>query len=258
LQLLLALASVFILGSESRGTHGHILRSQIQDFPFCRLLRLAGLQWSYSTRKVKVKVKVILRPTVNRPVCLGIKHTSGAYDQIFITVRQLRVCSCGVLSLTRGRVCRLQLLLALARVVSLGSECGTRDHMLLSQIRDFPFRRLLQLAGLRWRYSTPSPPGEVKVNVMLRPTVQSANRSSLYRLNTDNTENNVFTATLSGNKRPIARAFAWRGTHTKRSFPYIVTFFRVVFTGRCMETAVFYCSLYSLRENVYRHSCIVA
>jgi hypothetical protein len=41
-------------------------------------------------------------------------------------------------------VCRLQLLLALASAVILGSESrGTRDHILISQIGDFPFRRLL-------------------------------------------------------------------------------------------------------------------
>jgi hypothetical protein len=63
----------------------------------------------------------MLRPTVSRPVCLGIKHPSGNYDQTFITVRQ-SVGWCGTLSLTRGSVCHLQLLLVLASVVILGSE----------------------------------------------------------------------------------------------------------------------------------------
>jgi hypothetical protein len=37
------------------------------------------------------------------------------------------------------------------------SPFGTRDHILLSHIWDFPFRRLLGLAWSRWRYSIPPP-----------------------------------------------------------------------------------------------------
>jgi hypothetical protein len=46
---------------------------------------------------------------------------SGDHDQIFITVWQLRSCFCGAPSLTRGRLCLLYMLLALASALFLGS-----------------------------------------------------------------------------------------------------------------------------------------
>jgi hypothetical protein len=68
---------------------------------------------------------------------------------IFITVWQLRSYFLGACSLTRGRVCLLYMLLALASAVFLGSE-----SQLLFHIWGFPCRRLLRIAGSQWRYST--------------------------------------------------------------------------------------------------------
>jgi hypothetical protein len=129
------------------------------------MLILCGmtLNWvEYSSGIRLLSLSLMLWPMVSWPVCLGIKYPSGTYDQIFVTVRQLWACWRGVLSLTRGQVCHLQLLLALTSAVILRSESqGTHGHILLSQIQDFPFCRLLQFTGLRWRFSTLPPHGRI-------------------------------------------------------------------------------------------------
>jgi hypothetical protein len=179
LQLLLVLASAVILGSDSRGTRDHILLSQIRNFSFPCLLRLAGLRWRYWTPPPHGMLRVTLRLAgYLQSVRLGAKPLE-THGQIFFS--QLNTCGYSpyvTSSLTRRWVCRLQLLLALASAFILRSESRrTHDHIVLSRIRDshylearssylyppeaglptytpgneFPFRRLLRLAGLRWR-----------------------------------------------------------------------------------------------------------
>jgi hypothetical protein len=88
--------------------------------------------------KVKVKVKVTLRPSVGQSVSNSwCRAQSGAHDQIFITVWQLRclVFVGSPLSREDGSVfciCRWSLP---AQSFS-GQSLGTRDHILLSQILD--------------------------------------------------------------------------------------------------------------------------
>jgi hypothetical protein len=133
-------------------------------------------------------VKVWLRPTVMRPICLAVAQ------DLFVTVTQLWVWWCGAPSLTRGRVCRLlatgprhsrhsRILLPYFNV----SDSRLRQHEKRPMTQEqggpvippenwVPFRRLLRLAGLRWRYSNLPPHGsydhvQVRVQATLRPTV---------------------------------------------------------------------------------------
>jgi hypothetical protein len=82
--------------------------------------------------------QVILRPTVSRPVCLGVRHPSGIRDQFFsffpyLVLESYGFVDVGAPSLTRSRVCSFQFLLGIASPAFLGSEShGTHKHILLS------------------------------------------------------------------------------------------------------------------------------
>jgi hypothetical protein len=75
-----------------------------------------GIFRPINVRRESDEVEVTLRPTVSRPVILGVRPPSGTRDQFFF--RQLRVCYFVAPSMTRGQVCILLLLLVLASAVT--------------------------------------------------------------------------------------------------------------------------------------------
>jgi hypothetical protein len=131
------------------------------------------------------------RQSVGQSLLVSGSHL-GPMTRFLFSVWRLWVSWCGAPSFTRGWVCNLllQLLLGLPKAVTLGSKSRrTHDHILQSHLRLpqlwgpgpriyipqeqgdpvippgtwVPFCRLLQLDGLRWRYSN-LPPHRVPVS----------------------------------------------------------------------------------------------
>jgi hypothetical protein len=82
---------------------------------------------------------ILLRQSQSYVTTGGLPPISSSWSQAPWDPRPVFFSTYVTSSLTRGWVCRSQLLLVLASAVILGSEYrGTHDHILLSQIRDSP------------------------------------------------------------------------------------------------------------------------
>jgi hypothetical protein len=126
-----------------------------------------------------LKSEIMLQLTVSRPACLGVGYSSWPHEQIFVTVRQLRIYWRESPSLTRGLVWSLYFPLGLGRFFSGSSPAGLMTVFTVSKSRlsqpggqcsylylprtglpsytpgtGFLFLLFLRLAGLRCRYLT--------------------------------------------------------------------------------------------------------
>jgi hypothetical protein len=90
---------------------------------FCTsLLWQTSRFWLLNSASIQVKFKVTLRLTVSQSVSLGVEPLLGLMTRYLLLFDGYSLVFCGASSLTRGRVCLLYILLALASAVFLGSE----------------------------------------------------------------------------------------------------------------------------------------
>jgi hypothetical protein len=68
---------------------------------------------------VRVRVRVTLRLTVSRSVCLGVDPNYGTFDHRFFFFESYSLVIYGAPSLTRGRVCHVSVLSLKSIVVSI-------------------------------------------------------------------------------------------------------------------------------------------
>jgi hypothetical protein len=89
-------------------------------FPYFRAHVLASWRPSH-TNHIRVKVKVMLRPTVSRQSVLVSSAHLGPKTRFLLLLDSSAICWCGVPSLTRGRVCRV--LLVNTKLISSINSC---------------------------------------------------------------------------------------------------------------------------------------
>jgi hypothetical protein len=119
----------------------------------------------YLPTEIFLSLRLMLRPTVSRPVCLAIKHPSGAYAQTFISQTVEGVLMWDAFSYGRT---------GLSFTIAAGPRQGSnflvrvpwesRPYFRVPDLRH-NFRRLLRLTGLWWRCST-SPPHGIPRNIL--------------------------------------------------------------------------------------------
>jgi hypothetical protein len=82
----------------------------------------------------RIQVKVILRPTVSRPVCLGVRHPSGTRDQFVLLLPLIILDNYGFVDVGRPLWREVGSVVAFLRCES----HGTHEHALLSLFLRLP------------------------------------------------------------------------------------------------------------------------